>query len=84
MIQVGHHRAGYVLGHAVGQTDHRQLLDEGAVAVDILDLVGGVADRLGDGAIVPNSGVEKMLEVPLHLNVGVKVADAARRAPSSP
>src|SRR6516165_6886343 len=35
----------------------------------------GVTDRLGDGTIVPNGGVEKMLEVPLHLNVGVKVAD---------
>lgn len=35
----------------------------------------GVTDGLCDGAIVPNSGVEKMLEVPLHLNVGVQVAD---------
>src|ERR1700733_12168528 len=34
-----------------------------------------VTDRLGDGAIVLNSGVEKMLEMPLHLNVGVEVAD---------
>src|SRR6202034_1140876 len=35
----------------------------------------GVTDRLGDGAMVPNRGVEKMLKVPLHLNVGVEVAD---------
>src|ERR1700722_2549511 len=43
----------------------------------------GVTDRLGDGAIVLNSGVEKMLEMPLHLNVRVEVADplVKRRRP---
>src|ERR1700733_1183608 len=68
-----------------GSPMHADFQDEITLRAAPLELIHGLApikrrhhpitDRLGDGAIVLNSGVEKMLEMPLHLNVGVEVAD---------
>ena len=40
VLEFGDDRAGHLLADAVGHADHRQLLDERGVAVEILDLVG--------------------------------------------